>query len=90
MLLRPAMIMLFLSVSSPLAFAQDDVMDKIRLLEQQIQELKALKQQQAVTEIAGPLHEGRSAEEILYLCQRKAAVGSRFRAVRPYLGHITR
>jgi hypothetical protein len=51
MLLRPAMIMLFLSVSSPLALAQDDVMDKIRLLEQQIQELKALKQQQAVTEI---------------------------------------
>jgi hypothetical protein len=51
MLLRSVLIMLLLSVSVPLAFAQDDVMDKIRLLEQQIQELKALKQQQAVTEI---------------------------------------
>lgn len=33
------------------SFAQDDVMEKIRLLEQQIQELKILKQQQADTEI---------------------------------------
>jgi hypothetical protein len=33
------------------AFAADDVMEKIRLLEQQIQELKALKQQQAITEV---------------------------------------
>lgn len=32
------------------AVAQDDVMEKIRLLEQQIQELKVLKQQQVVTE----------------------------------------
>lgn len=31
--------------------AQDDVMEKIRLLELQIQELKALKQQQAVSEV---------------------------------------
>ncbi len=33
------------------ACAQDDVMDKIRLLEQQIQELKTLKEQQDLTDI---------------------------------------
>jgi hypothetical protein len=49
MLQRSILIMLLLSLSAPPVFAQDDVMDKIRLLEQQIQELKALKQQQAVT-----------------------------------------
>ena len=51
MIRRTLMILLCLSLSASAACAQDDVMEKIRLLEQQIQELKALKQQQAVTEI---------------------------------------
>jgi GTPase Era involved in 16S rRNA processing len=40
-----------LSLSASLSFAQDDVMEKIRLLEQQIQELKMLKQQQAISAV---------------------------------------
>jgi len=49
---RRAFMMLFcFSLSASAACAQDDVLDKIRLLEQQIQELKELKQQQAVTEL---------------------------------------
>jgi GTPase Era involved in 16S rRNA processing len=45
------MMLFCLTVSASAVYAQDDVMDRIRLLEQQIQELKALKQQQAVTEV---------------------------------------
>lgn len=51
MVQRLLLIVFGLSVSVLPAFAQDDMMEKIRLLEQQILELKALKQQQAVTEI---------------------------------------
>jgi len=51
-MIRRTLIMLFcLSMSASAACAQDDVLDKIRLLEQQIQELKVLKQQQAVTDV---------------------------------------
>jgi len=51
-MIRRTLMMLFcLTVSASAVYAQDDVMDRIRLLEQQIQELKALKQQQAVTEV---------------------------------------
>jgi GTPase Era involved in 16S rRNA processing len=51
MIRRTFLILLCLILSASAAYTQDDVMEKIRLLEQQIQELKALKQQQAVTEI---------------------------------------
>jgi hypothetical protein len=50
MVSRSVLILIGLSLSAPPSFAQDDMMEKIRLLEQQIQELKTLKQQ-AVTEI---------------------------------------
>jgi len=48
---RTIMMLFCCSLSASAACAQDDVMDRIRLLEQQIHELKALKQQQAVTDI---------------------------------------
>jgi hypothetical protein len=48
---RTFMMLFWLGFSSSVAFAQDDVMDKIKLLEQQILELKVLKQQQTVTEV---------------------------------------
>lgn len=51
-MIRRAMLMLFyINLSAPAAYAQDDVLEKIRLLEQQIQELKDIKQRQAVTEV---------------------------------------
>jgi len=37
------------SLASSSVFAQDDLLDKIKLLEQQIQELKILKEQQSIT-----------------------------------------
>jgi hypothetical protein len=51
MIRRTVIIVCCLSFSSSVAFAQDDVLDKIKLLEQQILELKALKQQQTLTEV---------------------------------------
>jgi hypothetical protein len=48
---RTVMMLFCLGFSSSVAFAQDDVMVKIKLLEQQILELKALKQQQTVVEV---------------------------------------
>ena len=51
MIRHTVMIVLCLSLSASASFAQDDVMDKIRLLEQQIQELKALREQQAVSAV---------------------------------------
>jgi hypothetical protein len=50
MLQRLVLIIVGLLLSALPSFAQDDVMERIRLLEQQIQELKILKQQQAATE----------------------------------------
>jgi len=46
---RVILVMLCISLSASAAFGQDDVMEKIRLLEQQIQELKLLKEQQSIT-----------------------------------------
>lgn len=51
MVSRSVMTLFGLFLSALPSFAQDDMMEKIRLLEQQIQELKVLKQQQAVTEV---------------------------------------
>jgi hypothetical protein len=48
---RTVLIIVFLALSSSQLFAQDDMLDKIRLLEQQIQELKILSEQQAVTAV---------------------------------------
>ena len=48
---RSILIILALLLYAVPSSAQDDVMEKIRLLEQQIQELKLLKQQQTVVEI---------------------------------------
>jgi len=45
---RSLLIFFCLFVSAVPASAQDDMMNKIRMLEQQIQELKLLKEQQAV------------------------------------------
>jgi len=47
---RTFVLLFCFSLSASAAWAQDDVMDKIRKLEQQIQELKILKQQQSVSE----------------------------------------
>lgn len=49
MIRRTCLMLFWLCCAASAECAQDDVMEKIRLLEQQIQELKALKQQQAVT-----------------------------------------
>jgi len=43
---RVLLVALFVSIMTTRAFAQDDLMEKIKLLEQQIQELKLLKEQQ--------------------------------------------
>jgi len=51
MIRRTVISLLCLILSASAACAQDDMMEKIRQLEQQIQELKVLKQQKAVTEI---------------------------------------
>jgi len=51
MLRRIVLVLFCLILPVSTAYAQDDVMDKIKRLEQQIQELKALKQQQVVTEV---------------------------------------
>jgi len=51
MIRRTFLLLFCLSLSIPTAYAQDDVMDKIRLLEQQIQELKSLREQQAVSAV---------------------------------------
>lgn len=51
MIRRTVMIVFCLSLSASSSFAQDDVMEKIRLLEQQIQELKALREQQAASAV---------------------------------------
>lgn len=51
MLRRTVMIVFCMSLTASASFAQDDVMEKIRLLEQQIQELKVLKQQQDAAEV---------------------------------------
>jgi len=48
---RPVVVLLGLLLSATPAFAADDVLEKIRLLEQQIQELKILKQQQVAAEV---------------------------------------
>jgi hypothetical protein len=50
MVQRLILIITGLILSALPSFAQDDVMERIRLLEQQIQELKILKQQQVATE----------------------------------------
>ncbi len=50
-MLKRSILFYCLSLSALPAFAGDDVMEKIRLLEQQIQELKLLKQQQDATDI---------------------------------------
>jgi hypothetical protein len=46
---RTILIVFCISLASSASFAQDDVMEKIRLLEQQIQELKLLKEQQSMS-----------------------------------------
>ena len=51
MIHRAVIILVSLSLSASPLFAQEDLMDKIRILEQQIQELKVLKQRQTVTEV---------------------------------------
>lgn len=51
MIHRAVIILVSLSLFASPLFAQDDVMEKIRILEQQIQELKVLKQQQTVNEV---------------------------------------
>jgi hypothetical protein len=48
---RSLLILFCLLVSAAPSFAQDDVLEKIRVLEQQIQELKLLKEQQAVASV---------------------------------------
>jgi len=50
MLSRYVLSLLCIVVFASSSLAQDDVMEKIRLLELQIQELKLLKEQQSVTE----------------------------------------
>lgn len=51
MIRRTSMMLIFLGLAASAECAQDDVMDKIRLLEQQIQELKLLKEQQVESRV---------------------------------------